>query len=103
MEIFIFHMFNYVFCEVILIAIGNNARVLHDSKTSRRFHQMDSIGVIYDGTLYIANVGDSCCFRKNCEEATGEVIVIHLSLEHDVTIESIRHEILHPYEPQMFF
>lgn len=32
------------FCKVNLIAIGNNSRVLHDSKTSLRFHQMDSIG-----------------------------------------------------------
>uniref|UniRef100_A0A7N0UUB1 protein-serine/threonine phosphatase n=1 Tax=Kalanchoe fedtschenkoi TaxID=63787 RepID=A0A7N0UUB1_KALFE len=56
------------------------------------------IGVICDRILYIANVGDSRAVLGRAVKATGEVIAIQLSAEHNVAIESVRQEMhsLHP-------
>ncbi|CAM8921762.1 unnamed protein product [Rhodiola kirilowii] len=56
------------------------------------------IGVICDKILYIANVGDSRAVLGRVVKATGEVIAIQLSAEHNVAIESVRQEMhsLHP-------
>lgn len=61
------------------------------------------VGVICSGTLYIANVGDSRAVLGRCVKATGEVIAIQLSVEHNASIESIRQELhtLHPDDPQI--
>ncbi|KAL6226977.1 hypothetical protein ACLB2K_000936 [Fragaria x ananassa] len=55
-------------------------------------------GVICGGTLYIANVGDSRAVLGRAVKATGEVLAIQLSAEHNVAIESVRQEMhsLHP-------
>ncbi|KAL6222231.1 hypothetical protein ACLB2K_005623 [Fragaria x ananassa] len=55
-------------------------------------------GVICGGTLYIANVGDSRAVLGRVVKATGEVLAIQLSAEHNVAIESVRQEMhsLHP-------
>ncbi|CAN0918860.1 Probable protein phosphatase 2C 60 [Linum grandiflorum] len=56
------------------------------------------VGVICGGTLYIANVGDSRAVLGKAVKATGEVLAIQLSSEHNVSIESVRQEMhsLHP-------
>lgn len=56
------------------------------------------VGVICDGTLYIANLGDSRAVLGRLVKATGEVIAIQLSSEHNVGIEAVRKEMhsLHP-------
>ncbi|BFG39348.1 hypothetical protein CerSpe_256220 [Prunus speciosa] len=56
------------------------------------------VGVICGGTLYIANVGDSRAVLGRVMKATGEVLAIQLSSEHNVAIESVRQEMhsLHP-------
>jgi pyruvate dehydrogenase phosphatase len=56
------------------------------------------VGVICGGTLYIANVGDSRAVLGRLVKATGEVLAIQLSAEHNVGIESMRREMysLHP-------
>ncbi|CAH1421634.1 unnamed protein product [Lactuca virosa] len=61
------------------------------------------IGVICNGTLFIANVGDSRAVLGRTVKATGEVIAIQLSVEHNASIESIRQELhtLHPDDPQI--
>ncbi|KAI3784553.1 hypothetical protein L1987_43653 [Smallanthus sonchifolius] len=61
------------------------------------------VGVICSGTLYIANVGDSRAVLGRAVKATGEVIAIQLSVEHNASIESIRQELhtLHPDDPQI--
>ncbi|KAI3725860.1 hypothetical protein L1987_65656 [Smallanthus sonchifolius] len=61
------------------------------------------VGVICSGTLYVANVGDSRAVLGRAVKATGEVIAIQLSVEHNASIESIRQELhsLHPDDPQI--
>ncbi|XP_076893837.1 putative protein phosphatase 2C 46 [Bidens hawaiensis] len=61
------------------------------------------VGVICNGTLYIANTGDSRAVLGRGVKATGEVIAIQLSTEHNASIESIRQELhtLHPDDPQI--
>lgn len=61
------------------------------------------VGVICDGTLYIANLGDSRAVLGRVVKATGEVLAIQLSAEHNASIESIRQELhsLHPDDPQI--
>lgn len=61
------------------------------------------VGVICSGNLYIANVGDSRAVLGRGVKATGEVIAIQLSVEHNASIESIRQELhtLHPDDPQI--
>ncbi|KAG6778001.1 hypothetical protein POTOM_017845 [Populus tomentosa] len=61
------------------------------------------VGVICNGTLYIANLGDSRAVLGRAVKATGEVLSIQLSAEHNACIESVRHELhaLHPDDPQI--
>ncbi|KAD5960794.1 hypothetical protein E3N88_12266 [Mikania micrantha] len=61
------------------------------------------VGVICDGILYIANAGDSRAVLGRTVKATGEVIGIQLSVEHNASIESVRQELhsLHPDDPQI--
>ncbi|MFS7955011.1 putative protein-serine/threonine phosphatase [Helianthus anomalus] len=61
------------------------------------------VGVICDGMLYIANAGDSRAVLGRTMKATGEVIGIQLSVEHNASIESVRQELhsLHPDDPQI--
>lgn len=56
------------------------------------------VGVICAGTLYVANVGDSRAVLGRVVKATGEVLAIQLSAEHNASIESVRQELqsLHP-------
>lgn len=61
------------------------------------------VGVICGGTLYIANLGDSRAVLGSVVRATGEVLAIQLSAEHNACIESVRQELhsLHPEDPQI--
>lgn len=61
------------------------------------------VGVICGGTLYIANAGDSRAVLGRMVKATGEVIGIQLSTEHNASIESVRQELhsLHPDDPHI--
>lgn len=61
------------------------------------------VGVICNGTLYIANAGDSRAVLGRTMKATGEVIAIQLSTEHNASIESVRQELhsLHPDDPHI--
>lgn len=61
------------------------------------------VGVICSGTLYIANLGDSRAVLGRLVKATGEVLAIQLSAEHNVAIESVRQELhsLHPDDSQI--
>lgn len=61
------------------------------------------VGVICNGVLYIANAGDSRAVLGRVVKATGEVIGIQLSTEHNASIESVRQELhrLHPDDPQI--
>lgn len=56
------------------------------------------VGVICSGTLYIANLGDSRAVLGRVMKATGEVLAIQLSAEHNASIESVRRE-LHSMHP----
>ncbi|KAK8606157.1 hypothetical protein V6N13_102914 [Hibiscus sabdariffa] len=61
------------------------------------------VGVICGGTLYVANLGDSRAVLGRAVKATGEVLAIQLSAEHNVCIESVRQEMksLHPDDSQI--
>ncbi|KAF9621667.1 hypothetical protein IFM89_025578 [Coptis chinensis] len=61
------------------------------------------IGVICGGNLYIANVGDSRAVLGKLVRATGEVLAVQLSAEHNAAIESVRQELhaLHPDDSQI--
>ncbi|XP_010918123.1 probable protein phosphatase 2C 60 [Elaeis guineensis] len=61
------------------------------------------VGVICGGTLYVANVGDSRVVLGRLVKATGEVLAMQLSMEHNVGIESVRQELysLHPDDSQI--
>ncbi|KAL8266034.1 hypothetical protein R6Q59_003378 [Mikania micrantha] len=61
------------------------------------------VGVICNGALYIANAGDSRAVLGREVKATGEIIAIQLSTEHNASIESVRQELhsLHPDDPQI--
>ncbi|KAH7692343.1 pyruvate dehydrogenase phosphatase protein [Dioscorea alata] len=56
------------------------------------------VGVISGGTLYVANLGDSRVVLGRLVKATGEVLAVQLSAEHNASIESVRQELqsLHP-------
>ena len=56
------------------------------------------VGVICNGTLYVANLGDSRAVLGRVVKATGEVLAMQLSTEHNASIESVRQELhsLHP-------
>ncbi|KAM3340329.1 putative protein phosphatase 2C 79 isoform X3 [Capsicum galapagoense] len=61
------------------------------------------VGVICDGTLYVANLGDSWAILGRLVKATGEVLAFQLSAEHNAIIESVRQELhsMHPDDPQI--
>ncbi|KAH0722876.1 hypothetical protein KY290_005531 [Solanum tuberosum] len=61
------------------------------------------VGVICSGTLYVANLGDSRAVLGRLVKATGEILAIQLSAEHNASIESIRQEMhsLHPDDSQI--
>ncbi|XP_057525808.1 probable protein phosphatase 2C 28 [Amaranthus tricolor] len=56
------------------------------------------IGVICSGTLYIANLGDSRAVLGRLVKATGEVLAVQLSTEHNACLEAVRQELqaMHP-------
>ncbi|KAL8540056.1 hypothetical protein ACS0TY_001592 [Phlomoides rotata] len=56
------------------------------------------VGIICSGTLYIANLGDSRAVLGRLVKATGEVLAIQLSAEHNASFESVRQELqsMHP-------
>lgn len=56
-------------------------------------------GVVCNGILYIANLGDSRAVLGRAVKATGEVLAIQLSAEHNVSIESVRQE-MHSMHPE---
>lgn len=57
------------------------------------------VGVVCNGILYIANLGDSRAVLGRVVKATGEVLAIQLSAEHNVSIESVRQE-MHSMHPE---
>ncbi|XP_015899548.2 probable protein phosphatase 2C 38 isoform X1 [Ziziphus jujuba] len=61
------------------------------------------VGIICDGLLYIANVGDSRVVLGRTERATHETKAIPLCTEHNASIESVREELqkMHPHDPQI--
>ncbi|WOK92867.1 putative protein phosphatase 2C 60 isoform X2 [Canna indica] len=61
------------------------------------------VGVICGGTLYIANLGDSRVVLGRVVRATGEVLAVQLSAEHNAAIESVRQELqsMHPDDKQI--
>ncbi|KAJ9178786.1 hypothetical protein P3X46_010642 [Hevea brasiliensis] len=61
------------------------------------------VGVISGGILYIANLGDSRAVLGRAVKATGEVLSVQLSSEHNASIESVRQELqsLHPDDSQI--
>ncbi|CAA2970866.1 probable phosphatase 2C 60 [Olea europaea subsp. europaea] len=61
------------------------------------------VGIICNGTLYIANLGDSRAVLGRLVKATGEVLSIQLSSEHNASIESVRQELksMHPDDSQI--
>ncbi|XP_061352242.1 probable protein phosphatase 2C 46 isoform X3 [Gastrolobium bilobum] len=61
------------------------------------------VSVICGGVLYVANLGDSRAVLGRVVRATGEVLAIQLSSEHNVAIESVRQEMhsLHPDDPKI--
>ncbi|KAF5737127.1 protein phosphatase 2C 38 [Tripterygium wilfordii] len=61
------------------------------------------VGIICDGFLYVANVGDSRVVLGRLERSTNEVTAMQLSSEHNANIESVRDELqsLHPNDPQI--
>lgn len=56
------------------------------------------VGVIYQQTLFVANLGDSRVVLGKKIENTGGVAAIQLSAEHNANIEAVREELreLHP-------
>ncbi|CAL9115340.1 unnamed protein product [Musa textilis] len=61
------------------------------------------VGVICGGMLHIANLGDSRVVLGRVVKATGEVLAVQLSAEHNVGIESVRRELqsMHPDDKQI--
>ncbi|KAF5940774.1 hypothetical protein HYC85_021941 [Camellia sinensis] len=61
------------------------------------------VGVICNGLLYIANVGDSRVVLGRAEKGVRGVTAIQLSTEHNASIESVRDELrsLHPHDSQI--
>lgn len=61
------------------------------------------VGIVCNGTLYVANVGDSRVVLGKLVNATKEVLAVQLSAEHNASIESVRKELhsMHPDDPQI--
>ncbi|KAM3306332.1 putative protein phosphatase 2C 60 [Capsicum chacoense] len=61
------------------------------------------VAVICNGILYIANLGDSRAVLGRLVRATGEVLAIQLSAEHNACFETVRQELhsMHPDDPQI--
>jgi len=61
------------------------------------------VGVICSGTLYVANLGDSRAVLGRLVKATGEVVAMQLSSEHNACKEEVRQELrlAHPDDPQI--
>ncbi|CAN4109803.1 unnamed protein product [Withania somnifera] len=61
------------------------------------------VAVICNSILYVANLGDSRAVLGRLMRATGEVLAIQLSAEHNACFESVRQELhsTHPDDPQI--
>ncbi|KAI9081158.1 hypothetical protein K1719_036917 [Acacia pycnantha] len=61
------------------------------------------VGVIFQQTLFVANVGDSRVVLGKKVGNTGGIAAIQLSTEHNVNLDAIRQELkeLHPHDPQI--
>ncbi|URE21547.1 phosphatase 2C [Musa troglodytarum] len=61
------------------------------------------VGVLCGGMLYTANLGDSRVVLGKLVKATGEVLAVQLSAEHNAGIESVRQELqsMHPEDKQI--
>lgn len=61
------------------------------------------VGIVCSGTLFVANAGDSRAVLGRLVKATGEVLAIQLSAEHNAVHESVRQELysLHPDDSQI--
>ncbi|TVU48459.1 hypothetical protein EJB05_08097 [Eragrostis curvula] len=61
------------------------------------------VGVICAGTLYVANLGDSRAVLGRLVKATGEVLAMQLSSEHNACYEEVRQELQssHPDDPHI--
>ncbi|KAI4334989.1 hypothetical protein L6164_013679 [Bauhinia variegata] len=61
------------------------------------------VGVIFQQTLFVANLGDSRVVLGKKVGNTGGMAAIQLSTEHNANLEAIRHELkeLHPDDPQI--
>ncbi|CAD6201884.1 unnamed protein product [Miscanthus lutarioriparius] len=61
------------------------------------------VGVICAGTLYVANLGDSRAVLGRLVKATGEVVAMQLSSEHNACHEEVRQELQssHPDDPHI--
>ena len=61
------------------------------------------VGIICNGLLHIANVGDSRVVLGRAERGTREVTAIQLSTEHNANMESVREELrsMHPHDSQI--
>ncbi|KAM0938692.1 putative protein-serine/threonine phosphatase [Dioscorea sansibarensis] len=61
------------------------------------------VGIVCSGTLYAANAGDSRVVLGRLIKATGEVLAVQLSEEHNAVHESVRQELcsLHPDDSQI--
>ncbi|XP_028797544.1 probable protein phosphatase 2C 60 [Neltuma alba] len=60
-------------------------------------------GVICNGNIYVANLGDSRAVLGRAVKATGEVLAMQLSTEHNAALEPVRQELRssHPDDPQI--
>eukprot|EP00249_Psilotum_nudum_P018716 c26931_g1_i1 orf=640-1749(-) len=56
------------------------------------------VGVLCDGILYVANLGDSRAVMGSALNATGAVVPLQLTSEHNASLEAVRQELrsLHP-------
>ena len=61
------------------------------------------VGVIFQRTLFVANLGDSRVVLGKKVGNTGGIAAIQLSTEHNANFEDIREELkeLHPNDPQI--
>lgn len=60
-------------------------------------------GVISEGMLYVANVGDSRAVLGRFDRGIREVTAVQMCAEHNASVESVREELcsLHPDDPQI--